>query len=151
MTFKRRSDWDPNENQEKRVQELMASQADLFAPKDDTPWAKFPEKNKPVQGVVVAEPIVGQAWDPAKKAPATYPDGNPVPQLTVKVQQNDGTLIRIGFTKAKLSALKFALQSAGVSEVKMGGTIGIAWTDDKATDSGFAQKLFTVKYVAPSE
>lgn len=127
----------------------MASQADLFGPNGTT--AKFLEMNVPVQGVVVREPLVGDELDYKTKQPKLNAYGQVRKQLTVTIKNNDGDVQKIYFKGGLLYALKQALQAAGASEVKEGGTIGAAWTSSEPTDGGFDQKIYTVKYVPPAD
>ncbi len=127
----------------------MASQADLFGPSGTA--AKFLELNVPVQGVVVREPLVGDELDFKTKQPKLNSYGGTRKQLTVTIQDNDGEIKKIYFKGGLLYGLKQALQAAEVSEVKVGGTIGAAWTSSEKTDGGFDQKVYTVKYVPPTD
>ena len=125
----------------------MSSQADLFGP--SVPAAKFLELNVPVQGTVTREPMVGDELDFKTKAVKLNSYGQPRKQLTVTIRDNEGEEKRIYFKGGLLYALKGALQEAGVSEVKEGGTIGAAWTSSEKVDGGFEAKVYTVKYVPP--
>lgn len=127
----------------------MASQADLFGPGGTA--AKFLEKNVPVQGVVIREPLVGDELDFKTKQVKLNSYGQPRKQLTVTIKNNDGDVQKIYFKGGLLYGLKQALQEAEVSEVKVGGTIGAAWTGDQDLDGGFTAKVYTVKYVPPGD
>lgn len=147
MAFKRRSERTDESNQE-RVMKLMASQADLFGPSGAA--AKFLEMNVPVQGKVIREPVVGVELDYKTKLPKLNAYGQERKQLTVTIENNDGDIQKIYYKGGLLFSLRQALQEAGVSEVKVGGTIGSAWTSSEATDGGFDQKVYTTKYVPPT-
>lgn len=127
----------------------MASQADLFGPSGTA--AKFLEKNVPVQGVVIREPLVGDELDFKTKQVKLNSYGQPRKQLTVTIKDNEGEVKKIYFKGGLLYGLKQALQEAQVSEVKVGGTIGAAWTDDQTLEGGFDAKVYTVKYVPPAD
>lgn len=127
----------------------MASQADLFGPSGTA--AKFLEMNVPVQGVVIREPLVGDELDYKTKQVKLNSYGQPRKQLTVTIKNNDGDVQKIYFKGGLLYGLKQALQAAQVSEVKVGGTIGAAWTGNQSLDGGFEAKVYTVKYVPPAD
>lgn len=127
----------------------MASQADLFGPSGTA--AKFLEMNVPVQGVVVREPLVGDELDFKTKQVKMNSYGSPRKQLTVTIKTDEGEIKKIYFKGGLLYGLKQALQAAEVSEVKVGGTIGAMWTSSEKTDGGFDAKVYTVKYVPPTD
>jgi len=138
----------------------MASQADLFGP--SVPTDKFYlTKGEVTQGVVTREPVVSDELDYKTKQPKLNSYGSAKQQLAVIHRDNDGVEKRIFFRGGMLFALKKALQEASVasvkaggptiSEVQVGGTIGVVWSGDEKTDSGFDAKVFTVKYAPPTD
>lgn len=128
----------------------MATQADLFGPSVQADKF-YLTKGVPTQGVVTREPVVSDELDYKTKQPKLNSRGVPRKQLAVVHRDNDGNEKRIFFKGQMLYRLKQALQEAGVSEVKVGGTIGVMWSDDIKTDGGYDQKDFTVKYVPPAD
>jgi hypothetical protein len=115
----------------------MTTQADLFkklqaggntgngAPRPE--FIKFTEQNVPIQGVV-KEVYVGTEYNPDTRGPRLDKAGNPLPQVTLTLELEDGTLRRQGFAGDLLRKLSRALQDQGLEEVPIGALVGSAWT-----------------------
>lgn len=118
--------------------------SDPNAPK--VPYAKFLEKNVPVQGIVV-EVFAGTEYDPSRNGPKINPKtGEPKPQLTVTIKLEDGSLVKIGFKGSMLFSLRQEMGRHGLSALPVGALVGVAWTEDwTPPGGGNSAKQYTVK------
>jgi Ca2+-binding RTX toxin-like protein len=83
--------------------------------------------------------------------PKFYNDGNPIMQIVITVQPDDGEEFRI-FVKPKAKiAIREAVQAAGADGLEAGGMIALQFSGNEApSQAGLSPtKLFTAQYKAP--
>lgn len=123
--------------------------------------ASFPEVGTVVGGTIVDEPTMMQQKDIKDGSLKTWPDGNPVMQLVVKVQtdlrdsdepDDDGVrAIYIG-SKGMKDAVRDALKKAGAKAPQVGGVLKVAFTaTEPASTKGFNdRKIYQAVYEPPT-
>lgn len=92
-----------------------------------------------------------QATDFKTKQPLRYPDGQPVLQTILTVEDKDGELKRI-FVRAGAmrTACAQAVIAAGASDVEPGGLIEIVYIGDEPASNGGTRKAFKARYKVPA-
>ena len=122
------------------------------------PAFKFEQIGDTCRGRVVAAEQ-RQQTDPDGKT-KTFPSGDPMMQLVVTVEQDDGTETALYFKGGKYdvaegkgtSALAALQDAVKGQDFKVGGTLAVQFSGlGKKTNPAFsAPKLYTVQYKAPS-
>jgi hypothetical protein len=121
---------------------------DLLSGSGGPPAFKFDEVGKVAKGRVRAAQK-SQATEYGTNKPETYPDGNPVMQVVITIEADDGEEFRL-FAKGQMKgAIADALREAGAS-LEVGGELAVKFDHEEPTNFGSKKKVYVARYTAPA-
>lgn len=119
----------------------------------------FNDKGVVFKGVLMEDPVERDQIDPATKEVKTYKDGNVRRQWVFKFQTEerdpadpeDKGVRNLWAKHQAILAIRESLKSQGLSRMRIGGTLEIAWTGQIAPDRPGVHptKTFTARYTEP--
>lgn len=134
----------PWDEEEKAVSQL--------APRAKYPSAKFDQLDKHIKGKVAVPTEDRQARKYGSTELATWPDGKPMMQTRVVLEQPDGELVAIYASGKMATAITKALVEANAPDIEVGGQLDVWWSGSKqSTGGGQPAKLYTATYVPPAD
>ena len=134
-------------NHERQPMSIDPSVDDLLNGSGGPPAFKFDEIGKVAKGKVRAA-TKAQAVEYGTGKPETYPDGNPVMQVVITVEADDGEEFRI-FAKGQMrAAIGDALRQAECS-LEVGGELAVKFDHEEPTNFGSKKKVYVARYTAP--
>lgn len=138
----------------------MRDEANDFLMGGGTPWVKFDDIGDKVSGTIIAPPERRQSKDYDSGELATWPDGNPVYEVVVKLQttlrdpeieDDEGIRQFVINSGAKRAAVRDAISKAKARGLSEGGRLTVTYTHDgEPKKRGYrGPKQFTAVYEPP--
>jgi hypothetical protein len=93
-----------------------------------------------------------QAKDFKTQAPKFYDDGNPIMQIVITQQPENGDEFRLFVKPAAKEVIRDAVEAAGATGLEIGGQLATQWTAEEPPQQiGMnPKKLFAAQYKAPA-
>lgn len=81
----------------------------------------------------------------------TYPDGNPIMQIVITLEQEDGEETRVFVKPDAKRAIREAVERVAAPGLEIGGQLALKYAKDEASQPGMnAKKIFEAQYKAPA-
>lgn len=92
-----------------------------------------------------------QVRDYKTQQPRYYDDGNPIMQIVITLEQENGEETRVFCKPAAKAAIRTAVQAAEAEGLEVNGTLAVQYSGDEPADQPGLnpKKQFTAQYKAP--
>lgn len=139
------------------AEEVMDPWGKIMSEGAEGKTVSFLTKNLVFKGTLMEDPTERDQIDILTKEVKTFKDGNVRKVWVFKFQTEERDIndaedkgIRNLWAKPDaIKAIKENLKSQGLSRMRVGGTLEIAWTGDRPNQGGYPTKLFTARYTEP--
>lgn len=139
------------------AEEVMDPWNKIMAEGAEGKTVSFLTKGMVFKGTLMEDPIERDQIDILTKEVKTFKDGNVRRVWVFKFQTEERDIsdpedkgIRNLWAKPDaIKAIKENLKSQGLSRMRVGGVLEIAWTGDRPNQGGYPTKLFTARYTEP--
>ena len=139
------------------TEEVMDPWGKIMAEGADGKTVSFLTKGLVFKGTLMEDPVERDQIDILTKEVKRFKDGNIRRVWVFKFQTDerdpadpeDKGVRNLWAKPDAIKAIKENLKSQGLSRMRPGGTLEIAWTGDRPNQGGYPTKLFTARYTEP--
>lgn len=124
-----------------------------LAPRAKYPSAKFDTIGKRFKGTVAEPTQDRQARKYGSTELAFWPDGNPVMQTRIVLEQEDGSKVAVYAQGNLAKAVTKALVDAEAPDIEVGGTLEVWWdaNDPESKNPANPRKLYGAIWTPPAD
>jgi hypothetical protein len=123
-----------------------------LAPRAKYPSAKFTVPGDSYSGTVALPPEDRQARKYGTTELATWPDGSPVIQTRIVLDQEDGERVAVYAQGGLAKAVTKAIVDAEAADIEVGGQLSVTYTgpDPESKNPANPRKLYEASYSPPA-